>query len=95
MPQTAIIPEPDRSMRKTTQQKRHYSPIFYTSTKERQSMSCKKQFSNVKSIDNLSSVIAQQFQTKKKSLSQAVHFKENKSTINYSTNYKTSNNIQN
>lgn len=91
MPQTALIPEPARSMKKITYEKRHYSPIFYSSANERKSMSCKKQFSNAKSIDNLSSVIAQQFQNKKKSLSQAVHSKDNKATINYSTNYKTAN----
>lgn len=35
-------------------------------------MSCKKQFENAKSIDNLSKVIAQKCQAKKKSLSQAL-----------------------
>ena len=44
-------------------------------------MSCKKQFGNAKSIDNLSKVIAQKCQSKKKSLSQALLAKSNK-TIN-------------
>lgn len=40
-------------------------------------MSCKKQFGNAKSIDNLSKVIAQKCQAKKKSLSQALLPKNN------------------
>lgn len=44
-------------------------------------MSCKKQFGNAKSIDNLSKVIAQKCQAKKKSLSQALLPKNNNESI--------------
>lgn len=52
-------------------------------------MSCKKQFDNAKSIDNLSKVIAQKCQTKKKSLSQVMLSKCNKTMSNIDTKNKT------
>lgn len=55
-------------------------------------MSCKKQFGNAKSIDNLSKVIAQKCQTKKKSLSQVMLSKCNKTMSNIDTKNKTINN---
>jgi len=46
-------------------------------------MSCKKQFGNMKNNNNLSEVIAQKCQSKKKSLSQALLSKNNRtSSIN-------------
>lgn len=47
-------------------------------------MSCKKQFGNAKSIDNLSRILYQDYQTKKKSLSQAFLAKSKKSVSNIS-----------
>lgn len=63
--------------------------MVFTPTNERKSMSCKKQFGNAKSIDNLSKVIAQKCQSKKKSLSQALLSKSNKTMINIDIKNKT------
>lgn len=81
IPPTSIVPEPERSKPKDTREKRHYSPLVFTPTNERKSLSCKKQFGNAKSIDNLSQVIAQKCQSKKKSLSQALLSKSNRTMI--------------
>lgn len=53
-------------------------------------MSCKKQFGSAKSIDNLSKVIAQKCQAKKKSLSQALLQKNNNDTIKNKSNVDSS-----